>query len=111
MEKAVKNLEKKPDYLLVDGNVRLNLPFQRSCIIKGDSKSLSIACASIVAKVTRDALMEKYHTQYPDYNFKKHKGYPTKEHVSLLKKHGPTPIHRKSFKPVKNVLISLLTKP
>ena len=69
-------------------------------IVKGDSKSCSIAAASIIAKVTRDKIMEEYHSQYPEYNFKGHKGYPTKEHYEALREHGPCPIHRKTFRGV-----------
>ena len=73
-------------------------------LIKGDSKSASIAAASILAKVTRDRIMEDLDSEYPQYEFKKHKGYVTKKHLELLEKHGVSPVHRKSFSPVKNVL-------
>lgn len=104
MEKALARLAIKPDYLLVDGRVKLSFPCKKSYIIGGDSKSLSIACASIVAKVTRDRIMEKYHKKYPSYGFMKHKGYGTKEHMSCLLKHGPSPIHRFTFNPLKRIL-------
>ena len=73
-------------------------------IVKGDAKSLSIGAASILAKVTRDHIMIDYAKQYPEYGFEKHKGYPTKAHKEALEKYGVTPIHRKSFAPVKDVL-------
>jgi len=98
MQKAVKNL--KADYLLLDGNFVINSIVRQKSIIKGDQKVASISAASIIAKVTRDRIMEKYHKKYPQYEFDKHKGYGTKLHIQMLKKHGPCPIHRKSFSPV-----------
>ena len=103
MEEAVENLEIKPDYLLVDGRVRLKTPCKKAYIIGGDSKSLSIACASIIAKVTRDRIMIKYHKKYPKYGFLRHKGYGTKLHFQRLMKHGPSPIHRFTFNPLKSL--------
>lgn len=100
MEISVKKLTTKPDHLLIDGNQRTSLLLMQETIVKGDSKSCSIAAASIMAKVTRDSIMEDYHLVYPEYNFKGHKGYPTKEHYDAIKKHGPCPIHRKSFRGV-----------
>lgn len=100
MEISVKKLTTKPDYLLIDGNQRTSLMLMQETIVKGDSKSCSIAAASILAKVARDSIMEEYHSIYPEYNFKSHKGYPTKEHYQAIKEHGPCPIHRKSFKGV-----------
>lgn len=100
MEISVKLLTTKPDYLLIDGNQRTSLLLVQETIVKGDSKSCSIAAASIIAKVTRDSIMEDYHLKYPDYNFKGHKGYPTKEHYEAIKQHGPCPIHRKTFRGV-----------
>jgi ribonuclease HII len=104
MQKAVASLARKisPDklsraYIIVDGDMRLKLDIPYTSIIKGDTKSKSIACASILAKVIRDQIMELYDSFYPEYNFKKHKGYPTKEHYRLLKKAGPSEAHRKSF--------------
>ncbi len=84
-------------HIIVDGNIILKTPFPCTPIIKGDSKSKSIACASILAKVTRDRIMDSYDLIYPQYGFIKHKGYPTKEHRDLLKKFGPSIIHRTSF--------------
>jgi len=108
MEKALKNLEKKTrkraDFLIIDGN-HLNSKKLKTrnykLIIKGDEKVFSCALASIIAKVTRDRIMERYARKYPKYGFDKHKGYPTKLHFKMLKKYGPCKIHRKSFSPVK----------
>lgn len=104
MEAAVKNLKVQPDFLLVDGRVRLTTHCKRSHIINGDSLCLSIACASIVAKVTRDLIMQKQHAKFPQYGFDKHKGYGTKMHMTNLEKHGPSPIHRRTFNPVKQLV-------
>jgi ribonuclease HII len=100
MNQAVKNLPNKPDFLLVDG---LELKGEIPClkIIKGDEKSFSIAAASIIAKVTRDRLMCEYHEKWPYYGFESHKGYGTKKHIEAIKEHGPCPIHRMSFAPLK----------
>jgi len=84
-------------HIIVDGNVRLNVAFPYTNIIKGDSKSKSIACASILAKVTRDRIMSLYDLVYPKYGFLRHKGYPTKAHRRALKRFGPSLIHRMSF--------------
>jgi ribonuclease HII len=100
---AVDNLPVKPDHLLVDG---LKLPHPHISgekIIKGDTLSLSIAAASIVAKVTRDRLMvADYHQKYPQYGFDRHKGYSTQMHMEALDRYGPCPIHRRSYEPVRN---------
>lgn len=106
MKRALLQLE-IVHYALIDGNKCPNLDIPCQAIVKGDSRSPSIAAASILAKETRDAKMLKYHEQYPQYNFAKHKGYPTKEHLEALMLHGPTPIHRRSFAPV-NKLTSCL---
>ena len=100
MEISVKKLTTKPDYLLIDGNQKTSLLLIQETIVKGDSKSCSIAAASILAKVTRDTIMEEYHLTYPEYNFKGHKGYPTKEHYQAIREYGPCPIHRKTFRGV-----------
>ena len=100
MEIAVNNLKITPSYLLIDGNKKTSLLIPQEAIVKGDSKSMSIAAASIIAKVTRDNLMKEYDELYPQYEFSKHKGYPTKKHLELIRIHGPCPIHRKSFKGV-----------
>jgi len=100
MEIAVKKLNPKPDFLLIDGNIRTSLLIPQQAVIGGDSTCNSIAAASIIAKVARDLIMDDYHNIHPEYNFKKHKGYPTKEHYEALRKFGPCPIHRKTFKGV-----------
>ena len=99
MSKSVKQLNQQPDLLLIDGNrfkSDLNIPFE--CIIKGDGKFKSIAAASILAKTYRDEYMEKMHDQYPAYDWKQNKGYPTKKHREAIKKVGLSPIHRLSFR-------------
>jgi ribonuclease HII len=103
MKKAVKNLERKPDFLILDGNFKIDVNISQKSIIKGDEKVFSCAAASILAKVYRDRIMERYDKKYPQYGFKKHKGYPTKFHLKMLKKYGSCKIHRKSFKPVKKI--------
>lgn len=103
MEMAVKNLNIPPDYIIVDGRMKLVAKCPVKCIIKGDSESISIAAASIVAKVTRDAIMRKYDEEYPQYGFGRHKGYGTRLHKLTLKKFGPSPIHRYSYAPVREL--------
>jgi ribonuclease HII len=103
MQIAISKLDIPPDYVIVDGNMKLPTKCPLKCIIRGDSTSLSIACASIVAKVTRDEIMLKYHDRYPQYNFARHKGYPTRSHKVALEAHGPSPIHRTSFRPVREL--------
>ena len=98
MEEAVNNLRTAPDILLIDGRLKLNFSYPQKHIIRGDSKSISIAAASIIAKVTRDSLMGEYHDIYPRYRFDRHKGYGTRFHIETIKKHGLSPIHRKTFK-------------
>ncbi len=92
---------KKIDFLLVDGKFQVPLPLPQLPLVKGESKSFSIAAASIVAKVTRDKMMADYHKAYPEYNFIKNQGYPTKEHRLALKEYGPCPLHRRTFKGVR----------
>jgi len=105
MKRAVENLKKFPSLVLVDGNRMIkNIKAQQKTIVKGDAKVLSIACASIVAKVTRDNLLKNLHEKFPEYGFDVHKGYPTKMHFEKLKQFGPCEIHRKSFAPVKELL-------
>jgi len=103
MEEAIAGLDAAPDYVIVDGRMRLSARCPIKCIIGGDSKSLSIAAASIIAKVTRDRLMMKYDEIYPQYGFARHKGYGTKLHKLAIERHGPSPIHRFSFRPVKDL--------
>lgn len=104
MKRAVEALTQAPDYLLIDGKFTINTLIDQEAIIKGDSKSISIAAASIIAKVTRDSIMKDLHNQYPVYNFAQHKGYPTKAHKQAIIEHGPCPVHRQTFKGVKEVL-------
>lgn len=101
MIRALDGLSAPYDMLLIDGNFKLDVDTPQESIIKGDSKSISIAAASIVAKVHRDRLMDEYHEKYPEYGFAKNKGYGTKEHCDAIKAHGVCEIHRKSFKRVK----------
>lgn len=106
MRKAVKNLERKikgkADRLLIDGNFRIALNVSQKSIIRGDEKIFLIKVASIVAKVTRDRAMLRYHQRYPQYRFDRHKGYGTKLHMAMLKEHGSCRLHRRSFSPIKN---------
>ena len=102
MEGAIWNLKIPPDCIIVDGKVRIASSCPVTCIVRGDSESLSIAAASIVAKVSRDELMRRFDSQFPRYGFARHKGYPTREHKRALKIHGPSPLHRMSFRPVKD---------
>ncbi len=106
MKIAFEKLPVRPDGLLIDGRMHLDVPCETQAIVKGDRKSASVAAASIIAKVTRDHLMREFHVQYPQYEFDRHKGYPTAIHFELLKLYGPCPIHRRSFAPVREVLLS-----
>ncbi len=101
MAKAVEALTYQPDFLLIDGKFKIPSSIPQSPIIKGDSLSISIASASIIAKVTRDRMMEEYHIKFPQYDFARHKGYPTKAHKEAIRKFGYCPIHRKTFRGVK----------
>jgi len=114
MERTLEDIEIQPDVVLIDGNIfdtnynMLNSNGKRVIfknIVKGDRKSITIASASIVAKVLRDEIMSEYEKLYPNFKFSKHKGYPTKEHLQELRKFGPTEIHRKTFKPVNQIRI------
>ncbi len=100
---SVENLKPIPDYLLIDGTFQITSNLPQEPIPHGDSLSISIAAASIIAKVTRDRMMELYHEDYPVFGFSSHKGYPTKAHKEAIKKFGCCPIHRRSFKGVKEV--------
>ena len=104
MAQASSNLSIEPSFVIIDGMPIKDFPFNNESIIKGDSKSLSIAAASVIAKVERDRIMLNYSKEYPEYKFEKHKGYGTKLHLDALKKFGPCKIHRKSFAPVKKFL-------
>jgi ribonuclease HII len=104
MAMAVSNLDPQPDYLLIDGTFCIASDVPQQPIPKGDALSISIAAASIIAKVSRDRMMEKYHQYYPQFDFPKHKGYPTKSHKEAIRKFGCSPIHRRSFKGVKEYL-------
>lgn len=97
MRRAVENLEVKPDIALIDGNQKPHLEIEEQTIVKGDSKSISIAAASILAKVTRDRYMKEMAEKYPHYAFEKHKGYGTKLHYEMLEKYGISEIHRRTF--------------
>lgn len=97
MRRAIDGLDIKADYAMIDGNKIPPIDIDAECIVKGDAKSMSIACASILAKVSRDSLLYKYAEEYPMYGFDKHKGYGTKVHRKAILKYGPCPYHRKSF--------------
>ena len=103
MTEAFNKMDVKPEHVLIDA-MPLELPVPTTSIIKGDAKSLSIAAASVIAKVTRDRMMDELHEKYPYYNFKKNKGYPTKEHVEAINKYGIIKEHRKSYGPVKDYI-------
>lgn len=105
VEQAIKNFQQKPDALLIDGNrLPKNLTIPAKAIVKGDHLSLSIASASIVAKVTRDKLMKELSKTYPQYGWEKNSGYGTKEHIEAIEKYGITSIHRRSYAPIKRFL-------
>jgi ribonuclease HII len=100
MEAALAALQPAPDYLLVDA-MRLHVPLEQKSLVHGDARSVSIAAASILAKVERDAMMEEFDRQYPQFGLAQHKGYGTPEHLEALRLHGPSPLHRFSFAPVR----------
>ncbi len=109
MERAIAGLPSVPNHVLIDGpyvpaGINEDERLGSEAIVKGDSKVFSIACASILAKVSRDAIMKEYHEIYPEYGFAQHKGYPTFAHRSAVLTHGPCPIHRRSFGPVRKAL-------
>ena len=107
MGRAAMSLAQLPDFCLIDGLPVPNFPLPSEGIVKGDGKSLSIAAASIIAKVSRDRLMLEYAGQYPEYGFERHKGYGTKLHMEALREHGPCPIHRKTFAPIANLIAQM----
>jgi ribonuclease HII len=100
MAQAVGRLKIIPDFILIDGNREIDVKIPQKAVVKGDSRSQSIAAGSIIAKVRRDRIMDEYHEKFPLYNFKQNKGYGTKEHIELIKKHGHCDIHRLTFKGV-----------
>ena len=104
MAMSAENLIPQPDCLLIDGKFQILSDLPQEAITRGDEQSISIAAASIIAKVTRDRIMERYHQEYPQFGFSRHKGYPTKAHKEAIKKFGCCPIHRRSFKGVKEYL-------
>jgi len=105
MRKAVMDLKRSPGFVLVDGTFTIpKIVMPQYAIVKGDRHCPSISAASIVAKVTRDRIMDKYQALYPSFSFAQHKGYPTKAHLAELREHGATDIHRKSFKPVAEIV-------
>jgi len=104
MKKAVLSSVADPDFLLVDGKFPIPMTLPQQALVKGESKSASIAAASIAAKVERDRLMDEYHRRYPVYNFQQNKGYPTAEHRKAIQTHGPCAIHRQSFKCVREFI-------
>lgn len=101
MNTAVNSLEVAPDFVLIDGNRIKDMTLPHETVVKGDATCAAIAAASILAKVARDRYMKEMAKKYPEYNFEKHKAYGTKEHMELIKKYGPCPIHRKTFKGVR----------
>lgn len=105
MAEAVMCLSTRPTVVLVDA-MKLPIDIENHSIIKGDAQSLVIAAASILAKTARDEYMDKLHEKYPEYLFNKHAGYGTKEHIEMIRKHGPTEHHRKTFEPIKTILKS-----
>jgi ribonuclease HII len=103
MIEAINNLNIKPEHVLIDA-MPLDISIPNTSIIKGDAKSLSIAAASVIAKVTRDRYMYELDQKYPIYNYKKNKGYPTKEHIDAINKYGINDLYRKTYGPVKDYL-------
>ncbi len=104
MRRAVEGLSCAPEHMLLDARRLRDVAIPQQAIVKGDCKSLSIAAASILAKTARDALMQRLDAEYPGYGLSRHKGYPVREHLDALKKLGASPIHRRSFAPVRVVL-------
>ena len=105
MKKAIDQMAIAPDYILVDGGLKIpQLKFPQEAIKEGDAKIFCIAAASIIAKVSRDYLMAELDKKYPDYNFAQHKGYGTKLHLAKILEHGPSPVHRRSFSPIKEMV-------
>jgi ribonuclease HII len=107
MARAVEGLRPRPDHALVDGLPVRGLPVDHTALVGGDALSLSIAAASIIAKVTRDRLMIDLDARYPQYGFVRHKGYGVREHLEALRHHGPCPVHRRTFQPVAQTVLAL----
>lgn len=107
MRRALVGLTTTPAHALVDGLPVRGLPIEHTALVGGDGLSLSIAAASVIAKVTRDRLMHRWHVEYPAYGFSQHKGYGTAAHLNALNHHGPCPIHRRSFAPVAQATLAL----
>ena len=105
MRRALDSLSIRPDCVLIDGNRCPDAPYNMRAVVGGDGLVPAISAASILAKVTRDAEMVELHALYPEYGFIRHKGYPTTEHLNALKQHGVLPIHRRSFRPVKALVL------
>lgn len=108
MQKALEDLRSMPDLILIDALTLKSVKIKQISLIRGESKSASIAAASIIAKVIRDGIIMSYHKKYPQYGFDKHKGYATELHLEKIKKYGPCPIHRKSFKKVMDIMLPFL---
>ena len=104
MCQAVSRIRPLPDYLLIDGNIKLDMDLPQLSIIKGDRLSFSVAAAGIMAKVTRDKIMMELHEIFPEYGFDRHKGYATREYKEAILQHGPSPVHRRFFKGVRDEL-------
>lgn len=107
MNKALAALQPSPQHVLVDGTRVKSMSHPQTALVKGDARSYSIAAASVLAKVTRDRLMQEYDRQWPAYGFAEHKGYGTPAHLAALAKHGPCPIHRRSFAPLRPAELEL----
>jgi ribonuclease HII len=108
MNEALAQLQPQPEHVLVDGRPVKSIRLPSTAIVKGDARSYSIAAASVLAKVTRDRMMLEFHEQFPAYGFAEHKGYGTPQHLAAIATHGPCPIHRRSFAPLKPVQGELL---
>ena len=107
MRMAIEGLIAPPEHVLIDGLPVIPFPFPQTAIVEGDCYSLTIAAASVIAKVTRDTMMRKFCARFPEYCFSQHKGYSTELHLTKLHEHGPCPIHRRSFEPVAQPLLAL----
>lgn len=110
MRRAIRGVKIAPDYIILDGKFKIpKLDKPQTAIISGDAKVFCVAAASIIAKVSRDYLMDEFDKKYPEYDFAKHKGYGTKLHFSKISEHGPSPIHRFSFAPIKEMFLKKAT--